>query len=84
MRTPLIYRGLRFFKNHGKGNQDFLVKLGSSPYKEGYVYRRMGKLCFSLRMYGFCGSNAVYSASLSFALFIFLLTPFDLNGYYSD
>ena len=28
-------------------------------------------------MHGFCGSNVLYSASLSFRMFIFLLTPFD-------
>ena len=28
-------------------------------------------------MYGFCSSNALYSTSLSFRMFIFLLTPFD-------
>ena len=36
-----------------------------------------GKQYFSLIMHGFCGSNALYSASLSFNLsFIFLLTHF--------
>ena len=30
-----------------------------------------------LIMYGFCSNNIVYSISLSLALFIFLLTPFD-------
>ena len=26
--NPLIYKGLRFLKNHGRGHQDFLVKMG--------------------------------------------------------
>ena len=28
-------------------------------------------------MYGFCSSNALYSANLSYTMFIFILTPFD-------
>ena len=31
----------------------------------------------SLVMYGFCSNNALYSASIAFMVFIFLLTPFD-------
>ena len=31
------------------------------------------KYCFSLIMYGFFGNNALYSAILLFAMFIFLL-----------
>ena len=30
------------------------------------VYSKKGKLCFSVVMYGFCSSNALYLASLSF------------------
>ena len=37
------------------------------------AYRRGGKHCFSLISYGFCQGNALYSASLSFRMFIFLL-----------
>ena len=33
-------------------------------------------------MYGFCSSNALYSASLSFRMFIFILTPFDTSDCY--
>ena len=36
----------------------------------------MGKHCFSLTRYGICRVNAFYSASLSFRMCIFLLTPF--------
>ena len=37
--------------------------------------KKRGKHCFSLVMYWFCRNNALYSAGLSFRLFIFLLTP---------
>ena len=33
-------------------------------------------------MYEFSGNNALYAASISFAAFIFLLTPFDSYDYY--
>ena len=46
-----------------------------SPYKRGGG--RGIKHCFSLVMYGFCSSSALYSASFSFKMFIFILTPFD-------
>ena len=37
----------------------------------GVVYKWRGsKYCFSLIMYGFCGSNAHYVESLSFRMFI--------------
>ena len=45
---------------------------GSNPYK-GLVYRIGGKACFSLMIYEFCSSNTLYSVSLSFTMFIFLL-----------
>ena len=35
------------------------------------------KHCFLLRMYGFYSSDALYSASISFRIFIFILNPFD-------
>ena len=57
-------------KNHRREDQDFLVKMGDSPYR-WVVYRRRGKQCFLLIRYGFCSSNALYSASLSFRMFIF-------------
>ena len=58
---PLPTRGSRFSCKNG-----------------GVVYRSGGdRHCFSLIRYGFCGSNVLYSAGLSFRMFIFLLTPFD-------
>ena len=45
---------------------------GSNPYK-GLVYRIGGKACFSLMIYEFCSSNALYFVSPSFTMFIFLL-----------
>ena len=44
----------------------------SNPYK-GLVYRIGGKACFSLMIYEFCSSNALYFVSPSFTMFIFLL-----------
>ena len=41
-----------------------------------------GKHCFSFVMYGHCGNNALYSASLSL-MSIFLLTHFDARDCYS-
>ena len=65
---------MRFSENHRKGDQDFPVKMGvrvgGKPYR-GFVYRREGKHCFSLMMYAFCSNNALYAASLSFAMFSF-------------
>ena len=46
------------------------------------VNRRGDKHSFSLIMYGVCSRNAVYSASLSFRMFIFHLTAFDNSDYY--
>ena len=45
------------------------IKVGGSPVRD--------KHCFSLIMYGFCSSNALYSTNLSIRMFIFLLNPFD-------
>ena len=68
-----------FVKKCSRGNQDFLVKMGGSPYSHigvgwgrgaGVACRKGGKHWFSLVMYGFCSSNALYSASLSFRMFI--------------
>ena len=39
-----------------------------------------GAHCVPLILCGFCSNNTVYSASLSFAIFIFVLTPFDTWG----
>ena len=82
MNSPLFIGGLRFLKNHRRGDKDFLIKMGEG---EGVVH--IGRLsieggggskhCFLLIRYEFCWSNALYSASLSFRTFIFLLTPFD-------
>ena len=38
--------------------------------------------CFSLMMYRFCSSNALYAASLSFTMFIFLLNPYNTRDCY--
>ena len=43
--------------------------LGGGGVHIGSVYRR-GKHCFSLIIYGFCRSNALYSVNLSFRIFI--------------
>ena len=65
--------GLEFLKNYGRGGSRL------SCQNRGVVYRRGGgdKHCFSLIMYGFCNSNGLYSASLSFRMLIFILTPFN-------
>ena len=69
--NPLIYKGLGFLKNHRRGgDQDFLVKMEGETHVEEVVYRKGGKHCFSLVIYGFCSSNALYSASLSFRMSI--------------
>ena len=43
---------------------------------------KKGEQCFPLVMHGFCSNDAIYSASLSFTLFIFLLTLFDTFSCY--
>ena len=60
-----------------RGVQDFLVKMGKWGGGEVGGGEREGKHSLSLIKYGFCRSNAIYSASLSFSMFVFLLTPFD-------
>ena len=51
---------------------------GGSPYRGAYLWKGEGaKHCFSLISYGFRRGNALYSASLSFRMSFFLLTPFD-------
>ena len=40
--------------------------------------------CFSLVMYGFSSNNALYTALLSFTMFIFLLTLFDCYYFESN
>ena len=71
---PFFYREFRILKNHGRGDQGFLVKIGDYLYRglstEGNKHR------FLLVMYGFCSNNTLYSAGLSF-MFTFLLTPFN-------
>ena len=54
----LLIGGLRFSKNHGRGDSIFFVKMVGSPYsgEKGHVSNGM--------MYGICSSNALYSASL--------------------
>ena len=84
-RSLQIYWGLRFLKNHKRieeGSKDFLVKMGGNPYIQGVVNKSVGNYCFSLVIYGFCSNNVLYSASLSFKMFIFLLTPSDTRDCY--
>ena len=80
--TPhLFIWGLRYLKNHGRGGggrgggQDFLVKMGVSHTGRLSIEGRGH--CYLIMIHGFCGNNALDSASLSFAKFIHLLTPFD-------
>ena len=56
----------------------FLVKMGGNPCR-GTVYKRERKHCFSSVMHEFCINKLTKlfsKASLSFTMFIFLLTPF--------
>ena len=72
--TPLFIGWLTFLENHRR-SQYFFCKNG------GIVYRKKGggggggrgRHCFLSMIYGFCSSNALYSASLSFTIFIFNL-----------
>ena len=74
---PLFIRGLEFLKNHRRRWPRLSCKKGEgSPYRGEGVYIK-GEYCFSLIRYEFFWSNALYSASLSFRMFIFLLTAFD-------
>ena len=71
---PLLLGELRFLKIHRMGGGSRI------SYKNG---GKGDEYCFPLMINGFCSSNALYSRSLSLAMFIFLLTPFDtLNCYY--
>ena len=72
--TPLfigIGWWLGFLKNHRWVDQDFLIKIGGQSIQGGCLQK--GKHYFSLIMYGFCSYNTLYSASLSFRVFIFIL-----------
>ena len=60
-----------FFRNNRRGDQDFLVKMGRGVGSIGGLSMKGGKKCFSLIMYRFCGSNALFSVTLSFRIFIF-------------
>ena len=51
-----------------------IMRSDQSAYQETFIYSRH---CFSLASYGFCISSALYSESLSFRMFFFLLAPFD-------
>ena len=66
--------GLKFLKNHRRGGSRYL-KIEGVVHIEG-VPIEGGMHCFSLIMYEFCSSNALYSVSLSFRMFVFLLTSF--------
>ena len=68
---PLFIGGWDFWKIIEGEDQDFLVKMGGSPYR-GFVYWKRGKHCLSLAMYGFWSSNGFYLASLSFRMFIII------------
>ena len=57
------------------GGEDFLIK------NVFFFFGGGGKHCFLL-MYGFCSSNALYSARLLFRMFVFILTPFDTSDCY--
>ena len=46
------------------------------------IYRGGSKHCFPLIRYGFCSSDALYSSNLSFGMFIFLLTAFNISDIY--
>ena len=61
-----------FLENHKREDQDFLVKMvGGVAHIVGLsIYRKGGKHWFPLVMYSFCSSNALYSASFSFRMFI--------------
>ena len=76
--SPYLKRGLRFLKNHGRMDQEFLAKgrEGGNPYRTGVSIEGMEQ-CFPLDMYGFYSDNALYSANFSFTVFIFLLSSFD-------
>ena len=69
MNPPLIYREVGIFEKII--DQDFFVKMGGGSIEVG-----MGKHCFSLIRYGFCKGNALYSASLSVRMCIFLFDSF--------
>ena len=59
--------------------------MGGSADRRGLSIEEEGlKHCFSLIMHGFCSSNVLYSASLSFRMFIFLLTPVDPSDYFGS
>ena len=55
-----------------KGGSNFLVKMGVA-HTEGLFIEMGGKYCFSLVIYRICSSNALYSASHSFRMFIIIL-----------
>ena len=69
---PLFKGGLRFLKNHRREGQDLLLKMGEGVIHLGGCLYKGSEHCFSLIMYRFCSNSALYSASLSFKIFIFL------------
>ena len=77
--SHLIYRELKFLKNHRIRASRFICKNG------GDVNKRGQKHCFLQMMYWFCDNNALYSAILSFRIFIFLRNVFNtLDLYYFE
>ena len=78
--NTLYLQEVQIFEKSQKGGKDsrfFCKNRGRVINIEGVVYRREGYHCFSLMIYGFCSKNVLYSASVSFTIFIFLLTSFD-------
>ena len=68
-------------KNHRREGSRSSCKNGGSPYRwrgGGSVEGGGGKHWFLWKIYGFCSSNALYSASLSFRMIIFILILFNL------
>ena len=45
---------------------------GGCPYRGVVSIEEVSKHCFSLIWYGFCGSNALYLASISFRMIIII------------
>ena len=68
MSTPLFVGWMGLSKNHRRVGSRFSCENGEQSIRVKY--------CFSLILYEFCSSNALYSASLLFGMFIFRLIHF--------
>ena len=66
-----------------EGGQDSLVKMGQMGWGSLFEGQEAwgSKQSFSLIMFAFCSGNALYTAILSFRLFIFLLAHFDTRDF---